>query len=216
MEHFVMSDDDFEHINIMILSTIKKAFNKGTYFCTAIHGFEDCKQELWLAALETIEKYGEINFSIISRAIRNRFVDLIRNSVKEIDHNNYAVDDIDTTFSDSSCYSCKNFTDEFNTIISRVDMSNALKTTTPDVYKYVKLLMKMSGIIDNDTIGLLKDKDIAILLGYSSSSSRSYRRLKERAYYFFIKNGIIDKLPATKDKEFIKTRTMYMSALKDV
>lgn len=172
---------------------------------------EDVVAELWIKCLEIINKKGEIDYNYLASACFHGIVDLVRKSVKEehLTYNNSEFDrcvSIDQYYSFSgeasethvyvyaSTVNHKRFQEaeermEVEEILSLFDEENEIKERI-----FIETWMKILGIKETEDVSDLPekayDKYIAVdLLGYASSGSCGYGRLKKRVREKLIANG---------------------------
>lgn len=172
---------------------------------------EDVVAELWIKCLEIINKKGEIDYNYLASACFHGIVDLVRKSVKE-EHLPYDNSEFDRCVSIDQYYSSSGEASETHVyvyastvnhkrfqkaeermeveeILSLFDEENEIKERI-----FIETWMKILGIKETEDVSDLPekayDKYIAVdLLGYASSGSCGYGRLKKRVREKLIANG---------------------------
>ena len=170
---------------------------------------EDVVGELWVKCLEIINKQNKIDYNYLASACFYGIVDIVRKSVKE-DHIPYdisgfdrciSVDQLHQTSGDSETnaytYASVN-PNRFEEAQDKIEVEEILNLFSEKGEEkekiYVETWMQILGIKEIENVDDLPDKAydryIAVeKLGYASSGSSGYGRLKKRVREKLIENG---------------------------
>lgn len=175
---------------------------------TIMMDFEDVVSELWINALEIIEKRQEVNFDYIFKACKYKIVDLVRKNIRTayLPYDNSEFERCIPIELRNECGNDGNSNQEFHSynystskpisaegyteVMSMLD----LFTEGTKEFKLVKSWMEILGIIEAEDLQKLPDsaydRYIAVdILGYASSSSNGYAKLRNKVRDKLIKSG---------------------------
>ena len=179
--------------------------------------FEDVVSELWINALEIIEKKQEVDHNYIAAASFNKIVDLIRRNIRTEAscYNNEELDrciSIDTlndspsvrhqsSGSGNNVYTYCSNSSHMGRIEETVETLDILSLFDKDSkeYKFTKAWMELLGIIETKDVSSFPetcayDRYVAVtILGYASSSSNGYARLRNKVREILRQNGYSNK-----------------------
>ena len=178
---------------------------------TVVIEFEELINELWLKALDVIEKKGEVDFNYIAKACFYGIVDIVRKNVKNesfpctnqtFDHC-ITRDQYHETSSDKAAsmvyeYSSVNGK-RFENAVERIELEDILNLFDPEDEEkerlYVKTWMDILGFNENlehpeNLPERAYDRYIAVeVLHYAGSGSGGYMKLRNRVREKLIANG---------------------------
>ena len=178
---------------------------------TVVIEFNDLVNELWLKALDVIEKKGEVDFNYIAKACFYGIVDIVRKNVKNesfpctnqtfdqcITREQYHETSSDKTASMVYDYSSVNGK-RFENAIERIELEDILNLFDPEDEEkerlYVKTWMDILGFNENlehpeNLPERAYDRYIAVeVLHYAGSGSGGYMKLRNRVREKLIANG---------------------------
>lgn len=172
---------------------------------------EEVISELWIKCLEIINKKGEIDYNYLASACFHGIVDLVRKNVKD-DHLPYDNHQFDRCVSIEQYYSSSNDVSETQVYVYASTVNHKRfqqaeeKLEVEDILKlfdgedeekertFIETWMQILGIEEIEDESVLPesafDRFIAVeKLGYASSGSCGYGRLKKRVREKLIANG---------------------------
>lgn len=178
---------------------------------TVVIEFDDLVNELWLKALEVIEKKGEIDFNYIAKACFYAIVDIVRKNVKDesfpcpnsgfdsyIPRDQYEAKSSDKGTSNIYDYSSINGR-KFEEATERIELEDILNLFDPNDEEkerlYVKTWMNILGLSESvehpeNLPEKAYDRYIAVeILHYAGSGSGGYMKLRNRVREKLIANG---------------------------
>lgn len=204
MKNYVLTDEQVKELDKVIRRCV------GSKKDHIRMDFEDVVSELWIMALQIIEKKGALDYNYISASCFNRMVDLARyNYRKQVD--SMTEDELDlcipseervrstkTRMSSAERHSyqfssVKNVSVEEN--IELLDMLNLFEEGTRE-RTYLEIWFKIQGVISSEEELPEKAIDgyIAEKLGYAGSKSCGYARCRLRVREALVAAGYRVKL----------------------
>lgn len=201
----LLTDEVVKELDTMIRKIAMKKRN------TVRIEFDDLVNELWLKALDVIEKKGEIDYNYIAKACFYGIVDIVRKNVKDesfpcpnakfdfcIPRDQYEAKSGDKESSNIYDYSSINGR-RFEEAAERIELEDILNLFDPkDEEKerlYVKTWMDILGLSRNvehpeNLPEKAYDRYIAVeILHYAGSGSGGYMKLRNRVREKLIANG---------------------------
>lgn len=202
-----LTEEEVNLLDSMIKKIVSKQINLGKIKCS----FEDVVSELWINALQIIEKTQKLDYNYIAKASFYHMVDITRKSVRNectsyensffnqlvsIDESSKKSGSKDSysgeerhTYSYFSSSSPESIEDR----IVKDEILGLFEEGSKE-YNYVKAWMRILGIVDEGNYDELPTKAfdgyIAVdVLGYAASKSNGYARLRDKVRQILIDNG---------------------------
>lgn len=124
--------------------------------------YQDLSQDLWVKAYEIISNYPEAPAGYMAKCLWNYVTDLFRKDMNKVsnetlvDNNEFSASQVSEIFNKDLLIAIVENSDKYDSfedyhISELVSMVlQVAKSCHPDMYKYVVIKLKLSGLIDND------------------------------------------------------------------
>ena len=203
-KEMILTDEQTERLDSMIWKIVWKKKKDGSYS----NDVEDMHAECWIAAMEAIQKKGELDFNYVASACMYRIVDVVRKNVRQ-QFTTIDIQQFDRMVdSDSRCDGmAKDSQSDFDTydfvcarqekVEEHIELMSLLDLfkdrEDPREGKYVELHMIAHGIINSNEYGEVPERAIdnwvAKNLGYAASKSGGYAKLRDRVRNVIVAAG---------------------------
>ena len=177
-KEMVLTNEQVERINELIWKIVWKKKKAGKF----VDDVEDAHAECWVAVMEAIQRKGEVDYNYLASTCFNRLVDMVRKSVK----NQFSTMDVSMFERIADSESRSNGTAKNSD--SDYDTYEILTSRQERVEEHAEL-MGILDLFEGEVPDRAIDNWVAKILGYASSKSGGYAKLRDRVRNVIVAAG---------------------------